>query len=122
MEQIQHGKLLSAGRRSCMTIWGLGELLVLASLLLVLKAPMSTGKDGVRPDVAQPLREIQRKPLALTTSGTHRVAVDGPRPAWAATPFQGLVDAEDQWSPSRCTGRMRLPGGTTTPWSTSWLA
>ena len=35
----------------------------------------------------------------LRPAGTHRVAVDGPRPdLGAATPFQGLVDAEDQWA------------------------
>ena len=82
-----------------------GEFLVAASLLLVVprrgRQPVSTGPNGVRPRAPGPATSGRsRQPAGfdqLMAAGTHRVAVDGPRPDLGApTPFQGFVDAEDQ--------------------------
>ncbi len=52
--------------------------------------------------VAQPHQGNPAQPAGLdqlVAAGTHRITIDGPRPdLGATTPFQGLVDAEDQWT------------------------
>ena len=84
-----------------------GDLLVAAPLLLVVPRRRRQHREhrqgpmAFRPwDVAQPHQGDPAQPAGLdqlAPAGTHRVAVDGPRPDLGApTPFQGLVDAEDQ--------------------------
>ena len=64
---------------------------------------MSTGRAAIAPypgHVAQPHQGDPAQTAGLDqllATGTHRVAIDGPRfDLGAATPFQGFVNAEDQ--------------------------
>ena len=117
LEQIQHGVAVvphqnrgagqTATHQHDLLPRPVGELLVSASLLPVVlrrgrqhgehrQSPMASGPGHP----AQPHQGDPAQPAGfdqLMAAGTHRVAVDGPRPdPGIPTPFQGFVDAEDQ--------------------------
>ena len=118
VEQVQHGIAVVAhqhqgpmGQPAAQLQYHLprpvGELFVAAPLLAVVprrgrqhrehrQGPMATGPGYVaQPHQGDPAQAASLD--QLLTTGTHRVAVDAPRPDFgAATPFQGLVDAEHQ--------------------------